>query len=110
MIATRLPGILGMVLAVAVSAPAKTDSYTNPVIRGMNLDPSIVGVGSEYFLTTSSLEYFPSCAVDHSVWSGAYIAVFSEAGNPGATRRILGGSAAQRNHSAHGRMNELDVG
>ena len=66
MIATRLSGILGVVLAAAVSTPAKADSYTNPVIRGMNPDPSIVRVGSEYFLTTSSFEYFPSCPVYHS--------------------------------------------
>ena len=32
----------------------------------MNPDPSIVRVGSEYFLTTSSFEYFPSCPVYHS--------------------------------------------
>jgi xylan 1,4-beta-xylosidase len=33
----------------------------------MNPDPSVVRVGSEYYLTTSSFEYFPSCPVYHSL-------------------------------------------
>jgi xylan 1,4-beta-xylosidase len=32
----------------------------------MNPDPSIVRVASEYFMVTSSFEYFPSCPVYHS--------------------------------------------
>jgi alpha-N-arabinofuranosidase len=32
----------------------------------MNPDPSVVRVGADYYLTTSSFEYFPSCPVYHS--------------------------------------------
>jgi alpha-N-arabinofuranosidase len=60
-------GIAGPVLLAVIAAgsgPAQT--YRNPVIGGMNPDPSVVRVGSEYYLTTSSFEYFPSCPVYHS--------------------------------------------
>jgi xylan 1,4-beta-xylosidase len=40
--------------------------YTNPIIRGMNPDPSVVRVGSDYYLTTSTFEYFPGCPIYHS--------------------------------------------
>ena len=33
--------------------------YTNPVILGFHPDPSICRVGEDYFLVTSSFEYFP---------------------------------------------------
>jgi alpha-N-arabinofuranosidase len=33
--------------------------YQNPIIRGFNPDPSICKVGDEYYLVTSSFEYFP---------------------------------------------------
>ena len=47
-------------------AHAAGQEYRNPVIRGMNPDPSMIRVGSECFLTMSSFEYFPSCPVSHS--------------------------------------------
>jgi len=53
-------------LAAVLLAPATAQEYRNPVLRGMNPDPSIVRVGKEYFLTTSSFEYFPSCPVYRS--------------------------------------------
>jgi xylan 1,4-beta-xylosidase len=33
----------------------------------MNPDPSIVRVGRDYYLATSSFEYFPSCPIYHSL-------------------------------------------
>lgn len=41
--------------------------YENPVLRGMNPDPSILRVGHDYYLATSSFEYFPSCPIYHSL-------------------------------------------
>lgn len=38
----------------------------NPVLPGFNPDPSIVRVGSDYFCTTSSFEYFPGLPIYHS--------------------------------------------
>jgi xylan 1,4-beta-xylosidase len=49
-----------------VVAGGAAQEYSNPVIGGMNPDPSVVRVRSEYYLTTSSFEYFPSCPVYHS--------------------------------------------
>lgn len=41
-------------------------NYQNPVIRGFNPDPSICRVGEDYYLVTSSFEYFPGIPVYHS--------------------------------------------
>jgi xylan 1,4-beta-xylosidase len=62
LVAIARPVLLAMIAAGAGAA----QDYSNPVIGGMNPDPSIVRVGSEYYLTTSSFEYFPSCPVYHS--------------------------------------------
>jgi xylan 1,4-beta-xylosidase len=41
-------------------------SYTNPVIPGFHPDPSVCRVGEEYYLATSSFEYFPGVPIFHS--------------------------------------------
>ncbi|KIY73876.1 glycoside hydrolase family 43 protein [Cylindrobasidium torrendii FP15055 ss-10] len=41
-------------------------SSTNPIIPGFNPDPSIQRVGKDYFLVTSSFEWFPGVPVYHS--------------------------------------------
>jgi alpha-N-arabinofuranosidase len=40
--------------------------FTNPIISGFNPDPSICRVGEDYFLVTSSFEYFPGVPLYHS--------------------------------------------
>lgn len=40
--------------------------YTNPIIKGFNPDPSICRVGEDYYLVTSTFEYFPGIPVYHS--------------------------------------------
>ena len=40
--------------------------YENPIIRGFNPDPSICRVGEDYYLVTSSFEYFPGLPIYHS--------------------------------------------
>lgn len=40
--------------------------YKNPIIRGFNPDPSICRVGNDYYLVTSSFEYFPGLPIYHS--------------------------------------------
>lgn len=40
--------------------------YTNPVIPGFHPDPSICRVGDDYYLVTSSFEYFPGVPIFHS--------------------------------------------
>lgn len=41
-------------------------SFTNLIIPGFNPDPSIVRVGQDYFLITSTFEYFPGIPIYHS--------------------------------------------
>ena len=40
--------------------------YLNPIIRGFNPDPSICRVGNDFYLVTSSFEFFPGIPVYHS--------------------------------------------
>lgn len=40
--------------------------YTNPVIPGFYPDPSICRFGEDYYLVTSSFEYFPGVPIFHS--------------------------------------------
>ena len=40
--------------------------YENPIIRGFNPDPSVCRVDRDYYLVTSSFEYFPGIPVYHS--------------------------------------------
>ncbi|KAL4905115.1 hypothetical protein BDW74DRAFT_185217 [Aspergillus multicolor] len=40
--------------------------FTNPIIPGSNPDPSIIRVGTSYFLVTSTFEYTPSAPIYHS--------------------------------------------
>jgi xylan 1,4-beta-xylosidase len=39
---------------------------TNPILRGFNPDPSIVRVGDDYYLATSTFEWFPGVQIHHS--------------------------------------------
>ena len=41
-------------------------TFQNPVIGGMNPDPSICRVGDDYYLVTSTFEYFPGLPIYHS--------------------------------------------
>lgn len=41
-------------------------SFSNPIIPGFNPDPSIVRVDKDFFLVTSSFEYFPGAPIYHS--------------------------------------------
>ncbi|MGN0150097.1 MAG: glycoside hydrolase family 43 protein [Clostridia bacterium] len=40
--------------------------YQNPIIRGFNPDPSICRVDNDFYLVTSTFEYFPGIPVYHS--------------------------------------------
>ncbi len=40
---------------------------SNPILAGFNPDPSIVRVGEDYYLVTSSFEYLPGLPIYHSV-------------------------------------------
>lgn len=38
----------------------------NPILRGFNPDPSIVRVGADYYIATSTFEWFPGVQIHHS--------------------------------------------
>jgi len=43
-----------------------TTIIRNPILRGFNPDPSIVRVGDDYFIATSTFEWFPGVQIHHS--------------------------------------------
>ncbi len=42
------------------------NKITNPIIPGFNPDPSIVRVGDDYYIATSTFEWFPGVQIHHS--------------------------------------------
>ena len=55
--------------AAADSAPAVVSNPTavpNPVIAGFHPDPSVCRVGDDYYLVTSSFQFFPGVPIFHS--------------------------------------------
>ncbi|HEY8549194.1 MAG TPA: glycoside hydrolase family 43 protein [Vicinamibacterales bacterium] len=47
-----------------MSATAAT--IRNPILRGFNPDPSIVRVGDDYYIATSTFEWYPGVQIHHS--------------------------------------------
>ena len=39
---------------------------TNPILPGFHPDPSIVRVGEDYYIATSTFEWFPGVQIHHS--------------------------------------------
>ncbi|OCT11451.1 beta-xylosidase [Paenibacillus pectinilyticus] len=42
------------------------NTIVNPILRGFNPDPSIIRVGDDYYLATSTFEWFPGIQIHHS--------------------------------------------
>jgi xylan 1,4-beta-xylosidase len=42
------------------------DMITNPVLTGFNPDPSMIRVGDDYYIATSTFEWFPGVQIHHS--------------------------------------------
>ena len=38
----------------------------NPILKGFNPDPSIVRVGDDFYIATSTFEWFPGVQIHHS--------------------------------------------
>ncbi|KAJ3569571.1 hypothetical protein NP233_g4968 [Leucocoprinus birnbaumii] len=55
--------VLLLILQVTLLATA---TPKNPILPGWNPDPSILRVGSDYFLATSTFEYYPGHPIYHS--------------------------------------------
>ena len=43
-----------------------TATIVNPILRGFNPDPSIVRVGADYYVATSTFEWYPGVQIHHS--------------------------------------------
>jgi beta-xylosidase len=52
--------------ANGVSAAPQPGQFRNPMISGFNPDPSIIRVDNDYFLATSTFEYYPGVPIYHS--------------------------------------------
>ena len=48
------------------TAATAARSIQNPVLRGFNPDPSMLRVGADYYLATSTFEWYPGVRVHHS--------------------------------------------
>jgi len=46
--------------------PKQTQKIRNPILRGFNPDPSIVRVGDDFYIATSTFEWFPGVQIHHS--------------------------------------------
>lgn len=55
-----------LVLGATACLAQQTEGYKNPVIPGFHPDPSVCKVGDDYYLATSSFEYFPGIPIFHS--------------------------------------------
>ena len=54
-----------LILAITSSA-AFAQGFSNPVVKGFSPDPSVCRVGEDYYLVTSSFQYFPGVPIYHS--------------------------------------------
>jgi len=63
---SRLIFLLAFVLVLQVDIINAQETFKNPIITGMNPDPSICRVGDDFYLVTSTFEYFPGLPVYHS--------------------------------------------
>ena len=48
------------------NAGVQTRNITNPILRGFNPDPSICRVGGDYYVATSTFEWYPGVRIYHS--------------------------------------------
>ena len=58
--------LITFVLTVFATSLFAQTGYQNPIIKGFNPDPSICRVNDDYYLVTSSFEYFPGLPIYHS--------------------------------------------
>ncbi len=57
---------LSICLVMSVYAGKATEKFSNPILTGMNPDPSICRVGDDFYLVTSTFEYYPGLPIYHS--------------------------------------------
>lgn len=55
-----------ILLVIVHQATAQQNTFKNPILKGFYPDPSICRVGEDYYMVTSSFEYFPGVPIFHS--------------------------------------------
>ena len=59
--------LLSMLFASTCGVPlTKAETFKNPILTGMNPDPSICRVGDDFYIVTSTFEYYPGLPIYHS--------------------------------------------
>jgi xylan 1,4-beta-xylosidase len=58
--------LLTLFIALQIGFVQGQTTFKNPIIAGMNPDPSICRVGDDFYLVTSTFEYFPGVPIYHS--------------------------------------------
>ena len=58
--------LMTILLAVSFGNAIGQRTYKNPIITGMNPDPSICRVGDDFYLVTSTFEFYPGLPIYHS--------------------------------------------
>lgn len=53
-------------IALVACQHSSTTPSQNPIIAGWNPDPAPLRVGDDYYIATSTFEYFPGVAIYHS--------------------------------------------
>lgn len=54
------------VLILMSCTPSKQLTFKNPILTGMNPDPTICRAGDDFYMVTSTFEYFPGLPIYHS--------------------------------------------
>lgn len=49
-----------------IGAQARMTTITNPILPGFNPDPSILRVGDDFYIATSTFEWYPGVQIHHS--------------------------------------------
>ena len=63
----RRSAVVATALAALAGVPPVTAAeYSNPILPGFNPDPSICRNGDDYYLATSTFEYYPGVPIYHS--------------------------------------------
>ena len=58
--------IMVLVFTSMAAADSIPETFKNPILSGFHPDPSICRVGDDYYLVTSSFEWFPGVPIYHS--------------------------------------------
>ncbi|HEX7365616.1 MAG TPA: glycoside hydrolase family 43 protein [Pelobium sp.] len=66
MVIKRVLLVFWLLLSILAKAQPVNSTFQNPILKGFYPDPSICRVGDDYYMVTSSFEYFPGVPIFHS--------------------------------------------